>query len=151
VLGSVGNTVTMGPFRFYALLDFKSRYIENLTTEMERCAGLLGAGLCRANYYPNDYNVLYDAETSALAFGQNYVDQYYQSGAFLKLREVSATYTIPARLVRGFSRSSFTLAAREIHTWTSWRGIDPEAFNGTLDQAVLPPLMRIIGTVNLAW
>ena len=55
-----------------------------------------------------------------------------------------------------FSRASFTLAARELHTWTKFHGLDPEAYlttsplNGS-DQAITPPLSRIIATFNLAW
>jgi hypothetical protein len=56
---------------------------------------------------------------------------------------------------------SFTLAARELHTWTKFRGLDPEAMSATpsattgtvspSDQGVSPPPFRLIGTVNVAW
>ena len=62
----------------------------------------------------------------------NYVDQYYQDASFIKLREVSATYTIPERGLRG-TRASFTLAARELHTWTKFRGLDPEGHVRPID------------------
>ena len=72
----------------------------------------------------------------------NYVDQYYTSGSFAKLREVSATYTFPERWVRG-SQASFTLAARELHTWTNYNGIDPEASSlGTTATATKPSRRR---------
>jgi TonB-linked SusC/RagA family outer membrane protein len=159
--GSVANTVTLGPVRLYGLVDFKRGYTELGTVELLRCVGALGAGLCRANYFPNEYSVLYAAEATSTAFSQNYWDQYFQSGNFVKLREVSATYTVPPRLARGFSRLSLTLAARELHTWTKFRGLDPEAMaalpsttTGTVspsDQGVSPPPFRLIGTVNVAW
>jgi len=159
VTGSVANTVTIGPLRLYGLVDFKRGYTELGTVELLRCVGALGAGLCRANYFPNEYSVLYEAEATSTAFSQNYWDQYFQSGNFVKLREVSATYTVPPRWVRGMSRVSFTLAARELHTWTKFRGLDPEAFTGTQftgttspsDQGVSPPPFRLIGTLNVAW
>ena len=100
------------------------------TVEIARCTGIVGAGLCRANYYPNEYDIKYLAAATTAAFAGNYVDQYFTSASFVKLREVSATYTIPERWVRG-TQTSFTLAARELHTWTNFRGIDPEAFVGT--------------------
>ena len=46
---------------------------------------------------------------------------------------------------------TFTLAARELGTWTNFRGIDPEALVGTSDQAITPPLNRIIATFNIKW
>jgi hypothetical protein len=153
-VGSLANTFTIGRLRLYGLVDFKRGYTEPGVVEEERCTGLLGAGLCRANYFPNDYSVLYEAEANTAAFSGNYLDQYYQSGNFVKLREVSATYDIPPRWLRGLSRTSFTLAARELHTWTKFRGLDPEAFTGTTapsDQGVSPPPFRLIGTVNIAW
>ena len=47
--------------------------------------------------------------------------------------------------------ASFTLAARELKTWTNYTGLDPEAFFGGSDQAVTPPLNRIIATFNFRW
>jgi TonB-linked SusC/RagA family outer membrane protein len=159
--GSVANTVTIGRLRLYGLVDFKRGYTELGTVELERCAGILGAGLCRANYFPNEYSALYDAEATVAAYSGNYWDQYFQNGNFVKLREVSATYDVPARWVRGLSRVSFTLAARELHTWTKFRGLDPEAMSAIpslttgnvspSDQGVSPPPFRLIGTVNVAW
>jgi TonB-linked SusC/RagA family outer membrane protein len=157
--GSIGNTVTIHKnLRLYALLDFKRGYIEQSTTELLRCTGATGTALCRQNYYPQEFSPLVLAEAVVGAATQGYQDYYYQSGNFVKLREVSATYTIPQKWARGFSRASFTLAARELHTWTKFHGLDPEAYyylstspiNGS-DQAILPPLSRIIGTFNLAW
>jgi TonB-dependent SusC/RagA subfamily outer membrane receptor len=155
--GSVGNTLTLGKrLRLYALVDFKRDYIEQSTTELLRCSGAVGAGLCRQNYYPQEFTPVQLAEATVGPLTQFYQDQYYQSGAFVKFRELSATYTIPEQWVRGFSRASFTLAARELHTWTKFHGLDPEAYlttgplNGS-DQAITPPLSRIIATFNLAW
>ena len=71
-------------------------------------------------------------------------------------REVSATYTLPERWTR--SRASITVAGRELHTWTDYRGVDPEAnaFNVATtalqqEQAVTPPLTRFIVTINVSW
>jgi len=151
--GSVSNTVTLGGrLRLYALVDFKRGHTIANTTEELRCAGLvLSAGLCRINYYPNEFDINRVAESNTSAFVGNYVDQYYQSGSFAKLREVSATYNIPERWLRGVNGASFTVAARELHTWTDYRGIDPEALVAGSDQAVTPPLNRIIATLNIRW
>ena len=153
--GSVANTVTIGGrLRLYALVDFKTGNTVISSTELVRCSGLLGAGVCRSNYYPNEYPIKYVAENTLTAFLQNYVDQYAMSGSFTKLRELSATYTIPERWLRGVNGASFTIAARELHTWTDYRGIDPEGFisgNNPNDQAVTPPLNRIIATLNFRW
>jgi hypothetical protein len=41
--------------------------------------------------------------------------------------------------------ASLTLSGRELHTWTSFKGLDPEN-NG---QAILPPLTRYTATINI--
>jgi hypothetical protein len=86
------------------------------------------------------------------------VDQYWQDGGFAKLRSVSATYTIPERFTGGASRAALTLAARELHTWTNYKGVDPEVNQAnpatsaaSSDQALIPPLTRLIMTFNIKW
>jgi TonB-linked SusC/RagA family outer membrane protein len=56
------------------------------------------------------------------------LDGFYQPGAFIKLREVSATYTMPQNLANSLrARSaSLTLSARNVAKWTKYRGVDPE-------------------------
>ena len=151
VTGAIGNTFNVGKrLRFFALTDFKTGHKGISSVELIRCSGAAGAGLCRANYYPNEYDIKYMAEATTAALSAGYLDQYFQSLSFFKLRELSATYNIPERWTRG-TTASFTLAARELGTWTDFRGIDPEAFIGTSDQAVTPPLNRILATFNIKW
>jgi len=152
VTGAVANTINIGRrLRFFALVDFKTGHTALSSVEILRCAGLAaGVGLCRANYFPNEYDIKYIAEATGAANSGSYVDQYFSSLSFAKLRELSATYNIPENWVRG-TQTSFTLAARELGTWTKFHGIDPEALIGTSDQAVTPPLNRIIATFNIKW
>ena len=56
------------------------------------------------------------------------LDGFFQPGAFIKLREVSAQYTMPQSLastIRARS-ASLTLSARNVAKWTKYRGVDPE-------------------------
>jgi hypothetical protein len=78
----------------------------------------------------------------------------------VKLREVSASYTLPENWLKrvGVSRAVVTLAGRELHTWTDYRGVDPEvnalasASNTlTYDQGVIPPLSQLVATINLTF
>ncbi|HEX5726349.1 MAG TPA: SusC/RagA family TonB-linked outer membrane protein [Longimicrobiaceae bacterium] len=54
--------------------------------------------------------------------------QFIEDASFVKLREVAAAYTVPARYVRRYGMSSLTLqlAGRNLHTWTDYNGADPE-------------------------
>ena len=55
--------------------------------------------------------------------------QFVEDGSFVKLREVSLGYTFDqpwiSRLL-GFSSMELRVAGRNLHTWTSYTGVDPE-------------------------
>ena len=154
--GSLANTLRIGRnLQFFALMDFKQGNKQLNATDLLRCTSQLGAGLCEANYRPENYDPVHLAETASNSLATSIVDQYVQNTSFIKLREVSGTYTLPAGLIPGTSHASFTLAARELMTWTKYNGIDPEVSSaGTgiataQDQALLPPLTRIIATLSI--
>ena len=157
--GAVGNTFWIGKqLRLYGLLDFKRGHRVLNSNEQIRCMGLAGAPLCRANYYPLEYDPVYLAERVGTAAAQGITDQYYQPGDFVKLRELSATYVVPERLLHGLTRAAVTLAGRDLHTWTKYAGIDPEASvaniatsSTTADQGLIPPLTRFIASINLTF
>lgn len=74
----------------------------------------------------------------------------------MKLREVSATYSLPDHLLPGIDHASFTVAARELALWTKFKGTDPEVnmfATGlvTGNQGVVPPLSRFVATLNLTF
>jgi TonB-linked SusC/RagA family outer membrane protein len=58
---------------------------------------------------------------------------YFINGQFWKFRELSAVLNLPDRinrLARAQSGSNIVFAARNLHLWTSFTGIDPEANAG---------------------
>lgn len=156
---SVANTVTLlGRLRLYALVDGRGGHRLRNVNELFRCSGALGAGLCDVNYNPQNYGSLYVAETNTgVTFGQNAQDQYIQDASFVKLRELSASVDLPSSMLRGFKQGVFTLSARELRTWTNYRGADPEVSSnaqtslGGVDQGVIPPLSRLTATFKLTF
>lgn len=86
---------------------------------------------CRVGVCPE----LNDPKTPLAKQAQAYADVflgqpggYIEPADFTKLREVSVTFTAPAAWARmlGGSGVSFTLAGRNLHTWTKYSGSDPE-------------------------
>ena len=75
------------------------------------------------------------------------------------LREVSASYSLPDRWARyaRATRASFTLAGRNLATWTDYTGYDPELnFNGssnysTADFLTQPPVRYFTARVSANW
>jgi hypothetical protein len=53
---------------------------------------------------------------------------FIQKGDFTKLREISATYTLPTSVSgrMGMASAALTLAGRNLKTWTKYKGFDPE-------------------------
>lgn len=70
--------------------------------------------------------------------GTKYTTQrgYWENGQFWRLRELSATWDLPSAVARAALRAnngSVTFGARNLHVWTKYTGIDPEASYSTLD------------------
>jgi TonB-linked SusC/RagA family outer membrane protein len=91
---------------------------------------------CEAKSNPKD--ALWDQARSVAANNGTTVNNtkfttnfgYYENDQFWRLREVSATLSLPDRFMARFFRahqSSLTLAARNLKTWTKYSGEDPES------------------------
>jgi TonB-linked SusC/RagA family outer membrane protein len=54
--------------------------------------------------------------------------QFIESGSFVKLRELSLSYTFDQPWVKsaGFGSMDLRVAGRNLRTWTKYRGLDPE-------------------------
>ena len=159
VEGSLSSTVTLfDRVRLYALLDFKSghsRFSNNL--DWGRCSILR---FCEENVFPERFDPI------RLAYvqlgGPGVIAAGFVSNArFAKLREVSLDYTLPRSWTRGLgaSQATITLSGRNLHTWTGYRGFDPEAVAlsgirtpssaSPVDQSITPQLAQFVTTVRL--
>ncbi|HSD30881.1 MAG TPA: TonB-dependent receptor [Gemmatimonadales bacterium] len=140
-------------WRLYGLLDGRFGNKLDNSTEAFRC----GFGICRGRRDPTASledqaaavaNVFYGLETG-----------FYQDGGFVKLREVSLTYSAPASLASriGANSLSFTLTGRNLATWTKYDGVDPELNNSgqsnfnTADFLTQPPVRYFIARVNVTF
>ena len=147
VLGAVTNTFTIAKrLSLYALVDFKRGHKLLNANDANRCA----LNLCEARFFPEKYSTEYLAAIVP-ANVSTVLEPFIQDASFVKLREVSANYQIPdawTRRVR-LNRASFTVAGRNLHTWTAYTGFDPEANYSTSDTqttfgGLAPPTYFII-------
>jgi hypothetical protein len=85
---------------------------------------------------------------------------YFQSSQFWKFRELSASYVLPTRInrfTRAANGSTFVFGLRNIHTWTSFTGVDPEQNYGVnaneipQDFNTSPPPTYITFRLNLKY
>lgn len=117
--------------RLAALVQHRGgNYVYNNTEEF-RCTSSAFTN-CRGVNDPNSPLPLQAAAIGYLLSGSgpggNSSFGYIEKGDFTKLREVSATFSVPKRYI-GFARAqamNLTVAGRNLHTWTKYRGFDPE-------------------------
>lgn len=153
--GSFGTEVRfLSRFHAQALVDFKTGYKKFDNNLRIRCQIF---NTCLQRIYPETM----DPVALAAAQTNNTIkDWVLQNGNFARLREVSVTYDAPVKYVSylGARSATFNLAARNLHTWTHYTGLDPEnsflggatvSSNFGLDQAELPQLTSFVFTVHL--
>jgi TonB-dependent starch-binding outer membrane protein SusC len=87
-------------------------------------------------------------------------EAFMERADFLRLREVSLTFTLPAVWAQTFraTNASLTLAGRNLALWTDYSGFDPEVISGVAtnqflrqDFLTVPPDRRFVMRVNLGF
>lgn len=144
------NTFTfLKNFRVYALLDYKGGHYLFNYKEYNRCRFQTNCALVA------DPSV--DATTKILF--QTVPALYIDKADFVKLRDVSLTYTLPQGLLgrKGTSGASLILAGHNLAQWTKYGGIDPEV-NTTanrsfvrVDAYAAPMNRRVSLALNLSY
>jgi TonB-linked SusC/RagA family outer membrane protein len=153
--GSVTSTLRfLKNFSFFVMVDSKTGYKKLNGNDRVRCHLF---DRCESNYFPQGFDL---AVLGAQSGGSAYVSDLIQDASFAKLREVSITYSLPERFAGAFRAKGATvsLAGRNLHTWTKYKGLDPEAsFQGgsrgfgQWEQDVTPQTMQFITTVRLSF
>jgi hypothetical protein len=164
---SLSSTLTLfDNLRLYALVDRKTGFQKLDGNLRVRCVLFLR---CYENFFP----------AQALAEGEDpgWIAQTQRGGAFIndlvrdasftKLREVSASYTLPQSLAARFgaSAASITVAGRNLHTWSDYtkgrnRGVEPEGSflsgtrgtgSATWEQNVTPQLTQFVASMRVSF
>lgn len=86
-------------------------------------------------------------------------DAYYEDGSYVRLREISLSYTLGSDVASLFraQRATLTLGARNLALWTDYLGADPEMISAAgasfsrTDFLTLPNPRRFIARVNVTF
>jgi TonB-linked SusC/RagA family outer membrane protein len=150
--GAFMSHVRFNRFEFALMTDFKRGHRVWNVDEWLRCTVFQN---CEINFYPQRFDA---KEVAAVQQGIHTYE--LQPGNFLAIREISATYRIPEQWLSriGTPRGSISIAGRNLHKWTSYRGLDPEvgrSFYGSnldwLNYALVPQLAQVTTTVRLGF
>ena len=111
-------------FRISGLLDYRGGNKLFNSTEEFRATRSNGQGI-------QDPSATLEDQAAAVARvngGNTAIAGYIQDASFVKLRELSFTLGAPQHFAEQFRLRglSLTLAGRNLHTWTKYRGLDPE-------------------------
>jgi hypothetical protein len=157
VTGAFTTTVTLFKnLRLYGLVDFKRGHRRLNTDHLIRCALIVN---CEEAVSPagRDPRLLADIQLGA---DLQTVNSFIEDASFFKLREISASYTLPDRWAGavGARHATITVSGRNLHTWTNYGGLDPESQSSQgggaaaldfFDQAVTPTLAQFVTTISL--
>lgn len=155
VEGALGPSVTISNrVQITGLFDFKTGYKKLDGNTRVRCTIFIR---CLENFRPLTSDPIRVAEEKL-----GIPDFYINDAKFLRFRELSVAYTVPDAWIKaiGASRATVSVAGRNLHTWTSYPGFDPEAMflGGTRggnfsawEQATLPQLAQWVFTVNVGY
>ena len=86
-------------------------------------------------------------------------EDYIQDGSFVRLREVSLSYTLPRSWARALrtATASVTVSGQNLGLWTKYEGYDPEVVSNAVsllnrdDFFTQPPVQRYVVRVNLSF
>lgn len=111
--------------RLASLFEYKGGYKHYNNTERIRCVSRQN---CNGLMNPGASLEEQAMVVATLDHPARTLDGFFQTADFVRWRELTATVTLPQELAtRLRSRSaSLNFAARNLHLWTKYRGLDPE-------------------------
>src|SRR5436853_300236 len=126
IAGTTGVDLLNRTLRIEGLFDAKTGFYQLDGTERIRCQSRLN---CRAEFDPTAPLWQQAAVVALRESGTTTQYGYIERADFLRLREASVTYQLPAAVARAVraDRLSFTIAGRNLWRTTKFAGIDPEA------------------------
>src|SRR5512140_1460619 len=122
---SLANTLQLGPsVQLSFLLD--GRYGNKVANFSRRIEELFGVSKRVEKEITGD--TTFRAFTLNGAGRSLIYEEYVEDGSFLKIREASLSYRLPARIARAFGadQADLRLAGRNLYTFTHYSGLDPE-------------------------
>jgi TonB-linked SusC/RagA family outer membrane protein len=149
---SLANTFTfLGGVRLYVFADYKGGH------HMWNAMSYVRNRIDQNTFEVNDPNA--DPADVAARLTLNYTEPYIERADFVKLREVSLSYTLPSRWLRGVGSESATLslAGRNLAVWSDYSGADPElnfsndATFRRSDYASVPMMRKLVASVSFSF
>jgi len=144
--------------RINALFDYKGGYVAYNATERIRCQS---RNNCRG---ASDASAPLWEQARAVAVREDPSHTYWgfmEDGSFVRFRELSITYALPRALAShllGSTSATLSVAARNLHIWTGYSGLDPESnadvgstATAPSDFQTMPPPTYFVARLNVGF
>ena len=142
---------------FTAVADFAAGQHKLDDNTVARCT--LDGGRCRENFFPAEFDA---RRIAGITSYPRLVDWAIVDASFVKLRELSAAVSLPARYAGlvGATAATLTISGRELHTWTRYPGLETEAMYlggtyggsyGATEVSMFPQLSQWLLSVNVTY
>lgn len=119
--------------RITTLFDYKGGFLGDNDTQRIRCQSRLNC------YEEAVATAPLDLQARVVALRDNPARTqagFIEDAHFVRFRELSVTYAAPTNVATRYFRAqsaSLTFAARNLHVWSPYSGVDPESSYGSLD------------------
>ena len=135
--GSVSSSMTIfGDLYLGGQLDWKANHLMNNSTAQFRDRFLTNSRAAVDPDFLSPEERLrrfgpYRDESGASVGRNDVTDAFFEKADFVRLRELSVTYSLPSQLAERFGAdgASITLAGRNLALWTDYQGGDPESIS----------------------
>lgn len=142
-----GVDVLKRQLRLQVMVDYRGGHRAYNNTERIRCASRQN---CNGLMNPAASFEEQAMVVAHLNHPTRTLDGFYQPGAFTKLREVSLRYSIPQRFAARMraTNADLVFSARNLKTWTKYRGVDPENDFTATDGGDVPSDFQTLGPAS---
>lgn len=145
-----------GALRFNTLFDYRGKYYSYWQAQNQRC---VSTGNCEAVNNPNAPLDMQAAAVMGASSTSRTLWGFFAPSDFVRFREASASWHVPARFTRRYLRgreTSIVFSGRNLGLlWNRFPGTDPEANSNagatSVDYYSEPPLRYFIARLNIAF
>ncbi|MDP4283039.1 MAG: SusC/RagA family TonB-linked outer membrane protein [Bacteroidota bacterium] len=147
--GGFGSDLHYKGFDFSALFSWQQGAVkaDNLQYFTENL-GFMSSGYNQSsdlNFWQKPGDI---ASTPSPLYGTNFSSNLFHDASFLRLRDVTLSYSIPENILnktKFISKARFYVQGTNLFIWTKWRGRDPEAgaVNINVDEYPNPRAMTL--------
>ncbi|MBC7650521.1 MAG: SusC/RagA family TonB-linked outer membrane protein [Deinococcales bacterium] len=154
--GGFGTSLRYKDFDLSVLFSWQQggNKTDNLEFFVENPVGFLANGYNQSsslNFWKKPGDI---ASTQSPLFGSQFSSKIIHDASFLRLRDVTLSYTMPqsvAQKIKFISKIRFYVQGSNLFIWTKWRGFDPEAGPVNINLSEYPNPRAITTGLNITF